>query len=101
LADLKLVPASKLPKRTVDVLGEKCTAVPLTKHRIAKLEALDEQIGKAEGEEEVLKLLGAQFDVLLDPPPGQRIIDAYDGDDLTITQLRDFAAGLLEADAPN
>jgi len=94
---LKLVRASELPKRRVKVFGEDVAVVPLTKSRTTALQHLAGELSKPETDEgKQLELLAEQFNILLDPPQGDRILATYEEeDDLTMDQLLQFVEGLL------
>lgn len=95
MADLKLVPASKLPKRHVDVLGEKCVVTPVTKDVRVTVAALEKELEALlekddPAEEAVVACMSKQLDVLLDPPVGDKVAETHAANDLTFDQVAEF-----------
>ena len=109
MADLKLVPASKLPKRTVDCLGEKCIVTPVTKDIRSRVIVLEEQFEKltetaenADAEEQLVAAMCEQLDILLDPPMGGQVKETHAANDLTLDQVAEFLGAVKAPDTfPN
>lgn len=109
MADLKLVPASKLPKRTVDCLGEKCVVTPVTKDVRSRVIVLEQQFEKlmesaeaAEAEEQLVGAMCDQLDILLDPPMGGKVRELHAANDLTLDQVAEFLGAVKDPDTlPN